>query len=766
MAVLRHSWNPKIDSKVMKFILILVHFILFIQTSLAQFNFEFSDNVLVKKGTDTLGIAFSGGLSYAQFSDIDYDFDGDMDLFVFDRSSDNIRVFINEEENGSHFYRLEYNARTKFPSDLRYRATMVDYNGDGKKDIFAYGIGGVKVYKNVGDAVNGLQWSVASNLLYSDNWGTLLNLYVSSADIPAFVDVEGDGDIDVLTFHISGEHLQYHQNQSMELYGIPDSLKFKLMNECWGKFREDLNTSTVYLNDNTLECTTGNVPGAELGTEDLQLKKPNGSPKHSGSTILALDYDNSGVLDLVLGDVAFPNLTLLINGGTEPNTNSAMISQDNAFPSNSLPANLQLFPAAYFVDVDFDGIKDLIVSPNARNTPENEKSILFYKNVGSNSEPTFVFQTNEFLQKEMIEHGTGSQPVLYDFDKDGLKDLFIANYYRYIPTLNKESSIAFYKNTGTPSTPQYTFIDFNFLDLNTSGLGLKMSPTFGDIDGDDDEDLIIGRDNGTLSYFQNTGTPPSISFAAPINNFTDAGGTIISVGQSAHPQLFDLDKDGLLDLMIGRKTGEIVYYKNTGSFTNPEFTLANDTLGMVDVSPSSSDGYAAPHFFRHNDTTYLFLGASDGKLHYYKDIDGHLAESDTFVLVSDNYLNIDAGAYSSFWVDDIDSDGNLNMFAGQDLGGLFHFEANPNSNVGLNPVQEDMIWALYPNPVNEQVTVEIAGNASEAELSVYSSDGKLILSTLPVHNQIQLEVHSLPKGVYHVHLLQNGRHSTKRFVKL
>jgi hypothetical protein len=187
---------------------------------------------------------------------------------------------------------------------------------------------------------------------------------------------------------------------------------------------------------------------------------------------------------------------------------------------------------------------------------------------------------------------------------------------------------------------------------------------------------------------------------------------------------------------------------------------------MVDVSPSSSDGYAAPHFFRHNDTTYLFLGASDGKLHYYKDIDGHLAESDTFVLVSDNYLNIDAGAYSSFWVDDIDSDGNLNMFAGQDLGGLFHFEANPNSNVGLNPVQEDMIWALYPNPVNEQVTVEIAGNASEAELSVYSSDGKLILSTLPVHNQIQLEVHSLPKGVYHVHLLQNGRHSTKRFVKL
>jgi hypothetical protein len=113
----------------------------------AQFGFEFKDSILVKKGSDTLRMAFSGGLSYAQFSDIDYDFDGDMDLFIFDRSSDNIRVFIQEEEKGQHFYRLEYNARMKFPSDLRYRATTVDYDNDGKKDLFTYGVGGIKVYQ-------------------------------------------------------------------------------------------------------------------------------------------------------------------------------------------------------------------------------------------------------------------------------------------------------------------------------------------------------------------------------------------------------------------------------------------------------------------------------------------------------------------------------------------------------------------------------------------------------------------------------------------
>ncbi len=751
----------------MKSLLLFLFCWLITQNSVAQFGFEFKDSILVKKGSDTMQLAFSGGLSYAQFSDLDYDFDGDMDLFVFDRSSDNIRVFIQEVENGRHFYRLEYNARTKFPADIRYRATAVDYDNDGKKDLFTYGIGGVKVYRNVGDAVNGLQWTVASNLLYTDNWGTHLNLYVSSADMPSFVDVEGDGDIDVLTFHISGEHLQYHQNQSMELYGIPDSLIFILKNECWGGFREDLNTSTVYLNDNTLECTTGNIPGAELGTITGDDKKVgNGMPKHSGSTVLALDYDNSGVLDLVLGDVAFPNLNLLLNGGTAPNSNSLMISQDNSFPSNSLPANLQIFPAAFWVDVDFDLKKDLIVCPNARTTPENEKSIWFYKNVGTNQLPTFVYQTNEFLQKEMIEQGTGSQPVLFDYDQDGLKDLFIANFYRYIPTLNKESNIAYYKNTGTATVPEYTFIDFNFLDLNVSGLGLKMAPTFGDIDGDGDEDLYIGRDNGTLSFFENTSVLPSVSFAAPVNNVTSQSGAVISVGQAANPQLFDLDNDGLLDLVIGRKTGELAYYRNVGTSAAPSFQLFNDTLGKIDVATTSSDGYAAPHLFRRNDTTYLFLGAADGQLHYYKGIDGHLNPSDTFQLVSDNYLNIDAGAYSSFWVEDLDNDGNLNLLVGQDLGGLYHFEANPSSNASVMELKTAPEWIVFPNPAKDEVHIEWDPKVEVRSVLLRNATGQLLLEINDLSDsKMNFSTNLFAPGVYFIQIQTENGFYTKKLIK-
>jgi hypothetical protein len=164
---------------------------------------------------------------------------------------------------------------------------MVDYNQDGKNDLFCYGIGGIKVYKNVGDAINGIQWEVAKDLLYSDNWGADLNLYVSSADIPAIVDVDGDSDIDVLTYHIGGQHLQYHKNMSMENYGVPDSLEFVLMNECWGKFREDVNTNSLFLNDNTPPCAEGNVPNPESPIQNPNLEKlkpTEQTPKHEKYT--------------------------------------------------------------------------------------------------------------------------------------------------------------------------------------------------------------------------------------------------------------------------------------------------------------------------------------------------------------------------------------------------------------------------------------------------------------------------------------------------
>jgi hypothetical protein len=683
----------------MKIFVILV--LLPVFTLNAQFNFDYSDAIQVKYGVDTLKLPWAGGFNNVQFSEIDFDFDGDMDLFVFDRSKDNIRLFEKLQESGTWKYKPVVNAYSYFPNDLRNRVALVDYNQDGKNDIFTYGIGGVKVYKNIGTAVTGLAWELASNLLYSDYLGSYTNLYVSSSDIPAYTDIDFDGDIDILTFHIGGQRIEYHQNQSQELYGHSDSLIFELKNECWGQFTEDENTNSVHLNNPVSPCGVGNISDPLREEEDLG----EGEFRHAGSTILALDIDNSGVYDLVLGDVAYGNMVLLINGGEEPNTNSPMISQDVNFPSNTTPINMTLFPVAFFLDVDHDGAKDLIVGANAKGASQNEKSVYYYKNNGTTALPNFAFKSKNFLQGDMIDVGTGAIPVFVDQNGDGKEDLLVSQFYRYKETFSRESAFNLFRNTGTVNEPFLTFVDQNYLNMSNSGYGLRIVPAFGDLDNDGDQDMILGLENGTIVYRTNTaGAGNPLAFGAPVSNFTDSNGDVISAGSYCFPQLFDLDNDGKLDLILGKKTGELMYYQNTGTLQNPAFTLVNPTLGEIDIATLTPDGYAAPHFFRHNDTTRLFLGGFDGKIRYYEGIDGNLEPADTFQLKSDFFRGIEVEAYSSCWVNDMDNDGKYNLFVGGDLGGVFSLEHDANSTLSTNELTHEEGFFLYPNPARSNIT--------------------------------------------------------------
>ncbi|XOV67223.1 MAG: T9SS type A sorting domain-containing protein [Fluviicola sp.] len=727
----------------------------------AQFGFEFDNSVPVVRNGQPISNAWGGGLNYPQISDFDYDFDGDLDLFVFDRSNDNIRVY-SQENNGQPYYELVYNAANLFPSGMRYRAALVDYDNDGRKDLWTYGIGGLKIYRNVGNATNGLQWELVTDLLYSEYVNGQSQLYVSSADIPAIIDVDGDGDIDVLTFNQGGETVEYHQNQSMELYGIPDSLVFELKNQCWGLFREDFNTNVISLNDQDVPCVGGGIPNP-LRT-NAQGSGSNVEKKHAGSTLLAIDIDNSGVLDLILGDVSYSTMTLLMNGGSQPNTNSAMVSQDNFFPSNTTPVDIELFPAGFYLDVDFDGVKDLLVCPNARNISENETSVRFFKNMGTNANPNFVYSSPNFFQEDMIEHGTGTIPILFDVNEDGLKDLIIPNYFRYIPTLSKECTFAYYRNTGTANAPEYTYVDYNYLDLDQQNYGLRTVPTFGDIDGDGDEDLLMGLQDGTMVYYENTSTGSGAQFNTPVAGFNDNTGTPIETEGFAYPQFFDLDNDNLLDLILGTKDGHIEYYRNIGTSTNPSFELANEFLGNIDLTISNPNTLASPHFFRVGDTTHLFAGSADGTLVYYDSIHGQLDPGEDFHLVSTNYLGINVEAYSTFWVEDIDNDGNLNMFVGQDLGGLFHFEADPNSSVSLSEFTTSDV-VLYPNPGNQ--IIHIRSDNPIEDVQILNMQGQVLLThDANKTSSLELDVNHLPIGTYVVMIRSNTGIATKKWVKL
>src|SRR5207247_1979395 len=61
----------------------------------AQVNFIRQQNVPVQVGPNTLVLPWAGGLSYPMFSEFDFNQDGIMDLFCFDRANNRIVPFIN-----------------------------------------------------------------------------------------------------------------------------------------------------------------------------------------------------------------------------------------------------------------------------------------------------------------------------------------------------------------------------------------------------------------------------------------------------------------------------------------------------------------------------------------------------------------------------------------------------------------------------------------------------------------------------------------------
>ena len=84
----------------------------------AQFQFNFTDFIPVVADGQNLSKAWDGGLNTPQFSSLDYDYDGDDDLLVFDRGADQIRLYKQVANGGVATYQLDLRAHLFFPPHL------------------------------------------------------------------------------------------------------------------------------------------------------------------------------------------------------------------------------------------------------------------------------------------------------------------------------------------------------------------------------------------------------------------------------------------------------------------------------------------------------------------------------------------------------------------------------------------------------------------------------------------------------------------------
>jgi hypothetical protein len=695
---------------------------------------------------------WTGGFNAPIFSEIDLNGDGVMDLFVFDREGNRISTFIN---NGTpnqvdYVYAPEYKA--KFPKDMHDWTLLRDFDCDGKMDIFTYSwSGGMTVYRNDYTVQGGLKFNLAYNLVNS-KYGTITaNLYVASVNLPALVDVDFDGDLDVLTFPVTGNFVEFHQNKAKELFNRCDTLVFHLHPSCFGNFGLSGSCNCGILNAGCRLAEHQVPPMVETAQHGA----------HSGSCMIAVDIDGDADYDILNGDILGDNMLLLVNGGNSTTAN--MTSQDTAFPSYNVPVDLFTFPAPYYFDVNNDGNKDFVVAPCISGPAENFNNVLYYQNTTNNTTNVFDFQQNRFLVDQMIEVGSGANVTFHDVDSDGLTDMVIGNFGYYSPTLPFVSGLAYYRNTGTATNPVYSMITDNFGGFFSLGL-TGLSPAFGDLDNDGDADLLLGNTDGTMVYYTNTAGPgnfPSYTLAqaALLNN----AGSVIDVGQFSTPQIIDVNRDGLPDLLIGERNGNLNYYQNTGSASVPQFTLISDAFGGVLVNNwLSLYGYSYPCLYDSAGVYRLLVGAVNGYLYQYDNIDNNL--SGTFTLTDSTAYNIFEPSRSTVAVKDITNDGRIEILVGNNAGGVTLYKFDTSSGIaGPNsPLQN---FVLYPNPATSELFIRFnTQQAINRNISLFDITGRLVDHKTSYSNVVLFDVSDLPSGMYQCRVIENGMVTFTKFL--
>ena len=719
--------------------ILLLFFIFCFTSSFSQMILNRDTSLIISENGIAFSSAFSGGINAGQFSEIDLNLDGTMDIVVFDKSGNKISPFIND--NGNYIYSPKY--RSAFPK-VHDWMLLADYNCDGKNDIYTYSSAGMAIYENTSS--NNLSFSLVTSLVLSPAPN---NLYISPVDIPAIADIDYDGDLDVLSFGVLGGTVSYHKNMAIELTGSCDTVVFEFSESCWGLFYEGLNS---YI----LNCPNCICPQIVNPTTTKSKQK------HAGSTLLAIDIDNDNDMDLVLGDVSYNNLNLLINGGD--NQNALMISVDSVFPqnnNNTIAANMNVYPAGYYLDVTNDGIKDLIVTTNSQNNSENFESCWLYENGGQTNNPDFNFVKTNFLQSDMIDLGKSSFPTFYDYNNDSLLDLVVGNYGYHVTNNNPISSLALFKNTGTKNIPKYELIDRDWQDISNVNLNtnlnipaLNISPTFGDLNADGHKEMLLGDADGKLHYFNNIAG--NFTIAAP-NYFN------IDVGYFSQPQLIDVNRDGLLDIIIGEQDGSLNYCPNSGTATNPEFDTIITNWGGIDVDTNYiSTGYSSPKLIDSNGVYQLFVGSFTGTIYQFTNIEGNL--NGQFQPIYSSAASLWDGGKCSFDFADINNDNHPEMILGNLSGGIAYFSSdsllNDTTTIPVNILNNKQVkFSIYPNPSTSKLTVE---SNEMGIIKIKNLLGKTIYKSRKNNYLFEINTSHFLNGIY---ILQLKSMSSKIVIK-
>lgn len=484
---------------------------------------------------------------------VDLDSDGDLDLLGETQYS-HIRLFRNEgtptvPDFTTVVDSLRDSEGKPIFADRQNIPSLTDLDCDGLLELFIGRIDGTVLrYESVGDDEQGLPRFELVTRRFEDI--EIVNQFVSlhGANALTFHDVDGDGDQDLF----------------------------------WGDFFEP----GVLLIPNTGTCAAPNLRNEPIPFPTLEPVETSGY----NATIFT-DLDGDGDMDFflgVLGGAFNPIKTAAENFYYYEDTGNGLELRSHAFITG-IDIGSETYPT--FADLDGDGDQDLLLSNKITTTDFDTGQVHYYENLTESGE--IKFQHRGPMGFDGHYHFA---PALGDLDADGDLDMLLG-------TWNK--GMMFMRNEGTAEAADFVRVEGMTVTLTR---GSNPSPTLVDIDGDGDLDLFVGESSGDLNFFRNTGTSAEPKFELVSDKYEG-----IDAGRRSVPRFADLDGDGDQDLLLGREYGGVAVYLNVGSAIEPLFEESGTLAAPVPV-------YAVPALvdIDADGDLDLFSGSLGGGLLFYR----------------------------------------------------------------------------------------------------------------------------------------------------
>jgi hypothetical protein len=519
----------------------------------------------------------------------DIDGDGDLDAFVGEFYGNTIFFANTGTASAPAFAAPSVNPFGLVDVGREAAPAFVDIDGDGDLDAFmGEYLGGKFFFENTGTPSAPAFAAPATNPFGL----TAVQHYAS----PTFADLDGDGDLDAFEGVYTGVTLFFRNT------GTASAPAFAAVSlNPFGITQVEDQSSPTFADidgDGDLDAFVGDYTGetrffANTGTA-IAPSFAAGSFFPFGLAQVAMnsspafaDLDGDGDLDAFVGERGGKTI-YFANTGT---ANAPAFAAPNPIG----PTDVGALASPAFADLDADGDLDGFVGHFLGNS-------FFFANTGTVNAPAFAVGTTPSFG--LSDVGDEASPAFADIDADGDLDAFVGQVV---------NTVVFFANVGTASAPAFGTPTGNPFGLAL--VGGRQRPAFADIDADGDIDAFTGTGGGTTKFFRNTGTATAPAFAASSPN---AFG-LADVGANASPAFVDLDGDGDLDAFVGEAGGNTIYFANTGTATAPAFAApATNPFGLADAGERASPAFAD---LDGDGDLDAFVGEAYGRTVYFENVE-------------------------------------------------------------------------------------------------------------------------------------------------